>query len=158
MKRATVLIVLALLFSLNLAAQDTYQELTRLVNLDASLKAVNTDPALLDSLIENQSLVLFSGTVASRTVVNGDEASFLGELELIDGEWHGTEAVSMYKSILLLEGPGYFHAIPQRRSRTRDPREIETNTRFLVIGQVVEGRNTEEGLFPVLRVFYLREL
>ncbi len=147
-----------LVLTINAAAQDSFEELKSILNLDATLKASNTDAALLDSLIENRSLVLFSGTVASRTVINGDEADFLGELELIDGEWQGTEAVTMFKSILLLEGPDYFNAIPQRRSRRTDPREITTNTRFMVIGEVAAKRETPEGVFPVIKVHFLREL
>ncbi len=158
MKRGIALVVMTLILGVNAAAQDSYEELKNILNLNATLKTSNTDTALLDSLIENHSLVLFSGTVASRTVINGEEADFLGELELIDGEWQGTDAVTMFKSILLLEGPDYFHAIPQRRSRRTDPREISTNTRFMVIGEAVDKRETSEGVFPVIKVRFLREL
>ncbi|WP_319559880.1 hypothetical protein [Marispirochaeta sp.] len=154
-------VLLALLLVSNGAfalAETSFQELSRIMDLEASLKAVSTDPTLLTELKSNQRLVLFTGTIASRKVINGEEDNFIGELELIDGEWHGTSAVSMYKSYLRLEGPQYYGTIPERRSRQKNPREIETNTRYLVIGEVVDLRRDEKGDFPVVKVLFLRRM
>jgi hypothetical protein len=154
-------VLLALLLVSNGAfalAETSFQELSRIMDLEASLIAVSTDPTLLTELKSNQRLVLFTGTIASRKVINGEEDNFIGELELIDGEWHGTSAVSMYKSYLRLEGPQYYGTIPERRSRQKNPREIETNTRYLVIGEVVDLRRDEKGDFPVVKVLFLRRM
>lgn len=158
MRRFTLLFLVLLIFSVGLAAQEPFREISDLLNLEATLKEVTLSPELARSLIEEGRLVLFSGTIASRKIVNGDEAEFVGELELIDGEWQGTESVAMYKSFLLLEGPEFFGTIPQGRSREKNPKEIETNTRYLVIGQITELRRERDGTFPVLRVLYLRKI
>ena len=158
MRRLILLSLFAAVLAAAPAAQQNFADLSQLLDFDATLEAVNRDGTLLDSLVGEERLVLFTGTIASRKVVNGDEADFIGELELIDGEWHGTESVSVYKSYLRLEGPEYFEAIPQRRSREENPNEIKTNTRYLVVGAVVGVRETDEGRFPVLKVSYLREI
>ena len=158
MLRSVLLVLLIAVSGVSVSAESPFQALSEILDLEASLKAVSTDPALIDELRNNQRLVLFTGTIASRRVINGNEADFIGELELIDGEWHGTRSVSMYKSYLRLEGPRYFGTIPERRSRLPDPREIDTNTRYLVIGEVVEQRREDEGVFPVVRVLFLRRI
>jgi hypothetical protein len=158
MRRFTLLVLALLIFSVALGAQEPFQEISGLLDLEATLKEVTLKPELAQSLVEEGRLVLFTGTIASRKIVNGDEAGFVGELELIDGEWQGTESVAMYKSFLRLEGPVFFGTIPQGRSREKNPNEIETNTRYLVIGQIVELRREREGSFPVLKVLYLREI
>lgn len=156
MRRFTLLVLVLLVFSVGLAAQEPFREISDLLNLEATLKAVTLTPELARNLVEEGRLVLFTGTIASRKIINGDEAGFVGELELIDGEWQGTESVAMYKSYLRLEGPEFFGTIPQGRSREKNPNEIETNARYLVIGQIVDLRRESEGSFPVLRVLYLR--
>lgn len=158
MFRSVLLALLLVLGGAFAMAETSFQELSRIMDLEASLKAVNTDPSLLAAAQSNGRLVLFTGTVSSRTIINGDEEDFIGELELIDGEWHGTSSVSMYKSYLRLEGPRYYGTIPERRSRQKDPREIETNKRYLVIGEVVDLRHEEKGDFPVVKVLFLRKI
>jgi len=156
MRRFTLLVLVQLIFTAGLMAQEPFREISDLLNLEATLKEVTLSPELARNLVDEGRLVLFTGTIASRKVVNGDEAAFVGELELIDGEWQGTESVAMYKSYLRLEGPEFFGTIPQGRSREKNPNEIETNSRYLVIGQIVELRRERDGTFPVLRVLYLR--
>ena len=158
MRRFLLPALVLLVFSSGLNAQEPFSRLTNLLDLDASLNAVNSDPVLQQRLLQDQRMVIFTGTVASRRVINGDEKDFVGELELIDGEWQGTESVAMYKSYLRLVGSDYVGAIPERRSREKNPKEIELNTRFLVIGEIVDLRREDDGVFPVLRVHYLREI
>jgi hypothetical protein len=158
MRRIVLTVLLIVLMSAGLAAQQAFQELSVLLDMEATLKAVNNDSELLENLISDGRLVLFTGTVASRTLISGEEEEFLGELELIDGEWYGTEAVAMYKAYLRLEGSEYAGTIPARRSREKNPNEIETNTNFIVIGEVIESREEESGLYPVIRVRYLRRI
>ena len=158
MLRSVLLVLLIALCGISVSAETPFQALSDILDLEASLKAVSTDPALIEELRDNQRLVLFTGTIAARKRINGDEADFIGELELIDGEWHGTSAVSMYKSYLRLEGPRYYGTIPERRSRRQDPREIETNTRYLVIGEVIDIRREDRGVFPVINVMFLRRI
>jgi len=158
MRRIVLSVLLMVLVSVGVSAQQPFAELSVLLELEATLKAVNNDSELLESLVAGGRFVLFSGTIASRTLINGDEADFLGELELIDGEWYGTEAVAMYKAYLRLEGPQFAGTIPARRSREKSPNEIETNTNFIVIGEVIESRQEESGVYPVIRVRYLRRI
>lgn len=158
MRRFALLVLLIVLASAGLPAQQSFQELSVLLDLEATLKAVNNDAELLDNLISDGRMVLFTGTVASRVLISGEDEEFLGELELIDGEWYGTEAVAMYKAYLRLEGPAFAGTIPARRSREKSPNEIETNTNFIVIGELIEGREEESGVYPVVRVRYLRRI
>lgn len=103
--------------------------------------------------------VIIDGAVAARQVINGDAEQYLGELELIAGDWEGVANVVRYECILQLVGPEFASAIPARRSRRANPAEIALNTRLLAVAKVVGVRELENGTtIPVLRAYYIRRI
>ena len=103
--------------------------------------------------------VIIEGAVAARQVINGEADQYLGELELITGEWVGVEKVVRYECILQLVGPEFASAIPARRSRTANPAEISLNTRVLAVAKAVSIRQLDDGTtIPVLRAYFIRKI
>ena len=104
-------------------------------------------------------LVIVEGAVASREVVNGDAEEYLGELELVSGEWISISEVVRYQCVLQLSGPDFASAIPARRSRRANPDEIALNTRILTVASVVDIRKLADGSYvPVLLAHYIRRI
>jgi hypothetical protein len=103
--------------------------------------------------------VIIEGAVASRKVVNAETENYLGELELVSGEWLGVERVVRYQCVLRLVGPEFASAIPARRSRRANPNEIPLNTRILAVAKAEGVRKLENGAaVPILRVYYIRKI
>ena len=103
--------------------------------------------------------IIVYGAVASRVVVNGDAEQYLGEIELVAGEWIGVERVVRYQCVLQLIGPEFANAIPARRSRRANPDEITLNSTILVMAKATGIRENADGEFiPVLRAYYIREI
>ena len=116
--------------------------------------AATGDPNTLPSRF-----VIIEGAVASRVVVNSDRNDYVGEIELVGGEWVGVESVVRYRCFLLLVGPEFASAIPVRRSRTPNPAEIALNSRILVIAKAIGLRPMEDGTHvPVLQVYAVRKI
>ena len=103
--------------------------------------------------------IIIDGAVASRIVINSDAANFVGELQIVSGEWIGVETVVRYECILVLEGPDFASAIPARRSRRANPKEIGLNTRILAVAKAIGLHEREDGTrIPVLQAYYIRKL
>ena len=102
---------------------------------------------------------IVDGAVASRAIVQGDRDNFIGELEVVSGEWVGVEAALMYSCIVQLVGSEFYAAIPARRSRRANPAEIALNSRVLIVGKLTGLRDIGNGkILPVLRAFHVRTL
>ncbi|MAG13500.1 MAG: hypothetical protein CMN78_02770 [Spirochaetales bacterium] len=121
--------------------------------------------SLMQAVVDNNpfalpdKFIIVDGAVASRVVVNGDADQYLGELELVAGEWIGVESVVRYQCILQLIGPEFAAAIPARRSRRANPNEIKLNSRILVVAKATGIRENADGEFiPVLRAYYIRSI
>lgn len=121
---------------------------------DLDQMAAGGDPDALPSRF-----VIVEGVVASRQVVNPNAAEFVGELDLVSGDWIGVERVVRYECIVLLVGPEFASAIPARRSRTANPDEIDVNTRILVVAKAIGLYEREDGtIVPVLQAYSIRKI
>lgn len=138
---------------------QTFEDFNGVVDFNTSLGdldqiAMRGDPDALPSRF-----VIIDGAVASRIIVNADAANFVGELQIVSGEWKGVETVVRYECILVLAGPEYASAIPARRSRRANPNEIELNTRILAVAKAIGLHQREDGTFvPVLQAYFIRKL
>lgn len=153
-----LVIALLLLFPALLVAQ-TLDDFDRIVDFGIALKELHVAASAGTITTTPDSFFIIDGAVASRRVVQSDRESFLGELELVNGEWVGVEEVLLYRCIVQLVGPEFFEAIPARRSRRANPAEIALNTRLLIVGKLTELRILENGqAIPVLQAYYIRTL
>jgi hypothetical protein len=116
--------------------------------------AMNGDPDALPS-----NFVIIEGAVASRIVINSNAAEFVGELQIVGGEWKGVEEVVKYECVVVLAGPEFASAIPARRSRRANPNEIGLNTRILVVAKAIGLYEREDSsIVPVLQAYYIRKI
>ena len=138
---------------------QSFEDFNGVIDFDTTLAeldkiAANGDPEALPSRF-----VIIDGAVASRLVVNPDTADFVGELQIVSGEWLGVERVVRYECILVLAGPEFASAIPSRRSRGANPKEIGLNTRILAVAKAIGLHEREDGTrVPVLQAYYIRKL
>jgi hypothetical protein len=95
-------------------------------------------------------IVILNGTVSDVNVISKDEASFRVRIELITGEWIGTEDVKSYTCYVDFTGPEYFKIFPARQPRNPVPGTVVINSRVIVVGQPVAVTTTPMGEKRVL--------
>jgi hypothetical protein len=95
-------------------------------------------------------LVILNGTVSDVNVISKDEATFRVRIELITGEWIGTEDVKSYTCYVDFNGPQYFKVFPARPPREPVPGTVVINSRVIVVGQPVQVVSTPLGEKRVL--------
>ena len=89
--------------------------------------------------------VLLSGTVSDVNILNKDPAGFKVRIELITGEWIGTEDVKSYYCYVEFTGSEYFKIFPARPPRNANRDLVTLNSRVLVVGRVVSVGATPLG-------------
>ena len=95
-------------------------------------------------------MVILNGTVSDVNVISKDEGSFRVRIELITGEWIGTEDVKSYTCYVDFTGPEYFKTFPARPPREPVPGTVVINSRVIVVGQPIEVTTTPLGEKRVL--------
>ena len=138
---------------------QTEEEFNQIIDFDVTIRSLAIAAAAEDMESLPDRLVLIDGTVASRLVIEGNPENYVGQIELIGGEWIGVEDVVMYRCFLLLEGPEFANAIPARRSRTKHPDEIDLNSRILVVGSLLGLFDMDDGTtVAVLDAIHIRQM
>ncbi len=138
---------------------QTIEDFNGIVDFTLTLGDLDAAAANGDADALPNRLVIIEGAVASRQVINSDAEEYLGELELVSGEWIDTSVVIRYQCVLQLSGPSFASAIPARRSRKANPDEIALNTRILTVARAVGIRQLADGTFvPVLQAYYIRRI
>lgn len=126
-------------------------QLSRLLDLSLDLKGVvqlvqkpSFDPASF------RKFVLLDGSIAGITVVERNPANFTAELELVQGEWIGTEDVKLYRAFVYAQGPSFASIL----STT-----IKSNDYVLVVGSIEEIYTDDAGVrYPVILALSIRKL
>lgn len=111
-----------------------------------------------DVFSEDAPLVIITGAVAARIVLQPGPEDYLSEIELLDGRWQGVESVTTFRCIVQFRGPEYENFVPARRSRRPPPEEIPLNATVMVVGRPVSTRSTNTGTLAVLDGFFVRVL
>lgn len=93
---------------------------------------------------------VLNGTVSDVNVIDKDQSTFRVRIELITGEWIGTEDVKSYSCYVDFRGPEFFATFPARPPRNPPPGVIQINSRVIVIGRPVEVTATPLGEKRVL--------
>jgi hypothetical protein len=155
MKKRCALLLLMFLPAVFLSS-ISIEEFDGVVDFSVTLKELN---ALQDLDSIGGRFVVITGEVSARQVVDGEEATFVAELEIVDGEWIGAEQILIYRCIVVLEGPEFYGMVPAGRSRTKDPREIDLNSTILVVAEVLGFTEMTAGEYvPVINAVYLRKM
>jgi hypothetical protein len=112
-----------------------------------------------DSLTDK--VVIIDGAVSSIQVLDENPETFLAELVIVNGEWHGPEEVEMYSCVVRIAGEEYAERIPARRRRRGEEPEnlIKTNSRILVAGKIIGTKETLlGGNTAILDSYYVRNI
>ena len=154
-RRITYLSVIFLL----LAAGAFSQEFDRIVDFQKTLKDISLEAALSPpGRVAEGKFIILEGSVASRWVVDPSPESYLGEIELVDGEWDGVESVKTYSCIVQFSGSKFVSAIPAGRSKAAASGEIAINSRVLIAGKVIGVKEVETTRIPVVSAVQFRTI
>ncbi|MGA2381222.1 MAG: hypothetical protein ABSG85_18145 [Spirochaetia bacterium] len=124
-------------------------DLDRVIDFSVTLKSLAT-AAERGAPIPAGKTVLLSGTVSDVNIINKDQAGFKVRIELITGEWIGTEDVKAYSCYVEFTGAEYFKVFPARPPRTASRDLVSMNSRVIVLGRVVDVATTPLGAKRVL--------
>jgi hypothetical protein len=127
----------------------TRGDFDRVVDFSVTLKSLAAAAAGAQALPTGRMAVL-TGTVKSVTIVNKDEATFQVRIELITGEWMGTDDVVAYSSYIDFSGSEYFKVFPARAPASPPPGVVVQSARVLVVGRPVSITLTPSGDRKVL--------
>ena len=159
MKKAWFL-ALIILFSVEFLGAYEKPDFDRIVDFSVSLKELVT-------LVKNPSfnpekfgkILVFDGSISAITLVDKNPSSFSAELVVVNGEWKGTEEVSLFQAFVYAEGPGFAKRLPERKPRTAEPGLISQNDHILVVGRVADVYIDEKGnRYPIVAAYYIRVL
>ncbi|UCF99809.1 MAG: hypothetical protein JSV89_09785 [Spirochaetaceae bacterium] len=89
--------------------------------------------------------LLLDGTVTNILILDGNEESYLVQVELVSGEWIGLEEVRSYSCWVLFSGPRFASVFPARVPRTPPPEVIESNDHILIVAVALQTVEIAEG-------------
>lgn len=124
------------------------------ITLAALAEAAERDP---ENLLEDERIFIVDGVLGSVTIIDSDPEYYLVQLELVDGRWHGTERLDVYRVFVLAEGPEYARLFPARVSPDSAAEAVQRNERVLIAARVVNVFEDEfGGPYPVLEAYQIR--
>ncbi len=130
----------------------------RVVDFSITLKDLAAVAEGRESLPSGK-MVIINGTVSDVDVVDQKEASFRVRIEVITGEWIGTEDVKSYSCYVDFTGPEYFKVFPARPPRNPVAGTIAINSRVIVVGRPVEVTRSPMGdKRVVVQGFFVRSV
>ncbi|GEM_PF-1957328 len=126
-------------------------QLSRILDLSLDLKGAmqlvgkpDFNPAAF------RKFILLDGSVAGITILEQNPTNFTAELELVQGEWIGTEEVKLYRAYVYAQGPSFASLLSS---------SIKANDYVLVIGSIEEIYTDDGGVrYPVILAFSIRKL
>ncbi len=127
----------------------TRADFDRVVDFSITLKDLAAAAEGAESLPAGKFIVI-NGTVSDVTVIDKEQASFRVRIELITGEWFGTEDVKSYSCYVDFSGPEFFKTFPARPPRVVAAGTVAINSRVIVVGRPVEVTKTPLGEKRVL--------
>jgi hypothetical protein len=144
--RTTARIGLAacLLLAAVLAPAITRSEFDRVVDFSVSLKTVAA-AASGEAVLPEGKLFVLDGTVSDVSVLDKEQASFRVRIELISGEWIGTEDVKSYSCWIEFSGPAFFKSFPARAPQNPTPDMVFLNSRLLVVARPLTMTKSHTG-------------
>jgi hypothetical protein len=145
MRRTAVVIAVFLLAATSAAFAATRADFDRVVDFSVTLKTLAAAAEGSQPLPTGRMIVL-TGTVSSVTIVNKDQPTFQVRIELITGEWFGTEDVKAYTCFVDFTGAEFFKVFPARApSQPSGSDVVLQNSRVLVAGRALSIVTTPLG-------------
>ena len=135
---ALLLIGSAVLPALSLADFD------KVVDFSVTLKTLAAVAEGEADLPQGKMLVL-SGTVSDVNIISKDQANFKVRIEVITGEWIGTEDVKSYACYVDFTGAQFFKVFPARAPQTSTSEVLTLNSRVLLVGRALSVTTTPLG-------------
>jgi len=86
----------------------------------------------------NPRFLLLEGTVSDIVILDKEEASFRVRVELLSGEWFGTEDVKGYACWVVFSGPELAALFPAKAPKNPGPGVVTVNKRLLVVATARE--------------------
>jgi len=127
------------------------------VTLEDLCNFVESQPAeVIQSVAGQDRIFLIMGVVDARTIVPTENDEFLGEIEIVTGQWQGLEEVKMFRAVTRFQGQQFAGMIPARRSRNANPNEIPLNVTVLEAVKLVGTREYSGTVIPVLEGLNIR--
>ena len=97
------------------------------------------------SEINPSKILILNGAVASIEIVQPQEKDFLALIELVSGDWVGTNQVNLYRVYLVVSGPEFFKRVPARVPREPPANIIQVNDQILVVGTYLNSGTAPDG-------------
>jgi hypothetical protein len=108
-------------------------DLDRVLDLSVTLKSLSAAADGTTSLPSGR-MILLSGRVSDVAILDKEVATFRVRIELITGEWVGTDDVKAYSCYVEFSGPEYFKVFPARPPRKAAPGTVVLDSRVIVMG------------------------
>ena len=137
---------LGLLMFPAMAMAVTPEEFRELVAFDVTIaalaEAAETNP---EALLNDPRVFIVDGVLGSVTIIDSNPETYFVQLELVDGRWHGTERIDVFRVYVLAEGPEYEALFPARPSPDAGDSVIQRNERVLIAARMAEVFEDERG-------------
>jgi hypothetical protein len=144
--RTTARIGLAacLLLTAAFAPAIARSDFDRVVDFSVSLKTVAA-AAGGQAALPGGKLFVLDGTVSDVSILDKEQGSFRARIELISGEWIGTEDVKSYSCWIEFSGPAFFKSFPARAPKDPTPDMVFLNSRLLVVARAIGVTTSHQG-------------
>jgi hypothetical protein len=141
------------------AGAQTLRDFTKIVDFKATLESLNGEATANRSVSTDGKLVILNGVVESIQSLSNDPKQFYAMIELIDGKWHGSQSVSLYRCYVLVRGGRFASQVLLRPRRNPPPDAVGPNSQLLVVGSV-QGvvAAPDGGNVPVIEAYFIRRL
>jgi hypothetical protein len=133
-----------LLLAAGLLPAATRADFDGVVDFSVSLKTVAAAAAGGPALPAGKLFVL-DGTVSEVAVLDREPESFRARIELLAGEWLGTEDVKSYACIIEFSGPAFARSFPSRPPQVAAPDMVLLGSRILVVVRPAGVTTTRQG-------------
>jgi len=132
-------------------AEPPGSQLSRILDLSLDLKGAMRLVGKPDfNPTSFRKFLLLDGSIAGITILEKNPTNFTAELELVQGEWIGTEEVKLYRAYVYAQGPSFASLLSS---------SIKANDYVLVIGSIEEIYTDDAGVrYPVILALSIRKL
>lgn len=143
-QNARLAVVALLLLAARLVPAATRSDFDGVVDFSVSLKTVAAAAAGGPALPADKLFVL-DGTVSELTVLESEAERFRARIELLAGEWLGTDDVKSYACYVEFAGPAFARSFPARAPQNPPADVVVLGSRLLVVARPARVTATLQG-------------
>ncbi len=147
-----------LLLAAALSPATPRSDFDAVVDFSVSLKTVAA-AAVGQAVLPAGKLFVLDGTVSELAVLDKEPSRFRARIELLAGEWLGTEDVRSYACYVEFSGPAFSRSFPSRPPQDPSSDMAFLNSRLLVVARVAGVTTSPQGeKRMVMEGLYLRTI